>query len=492
MKKIRIMAMFLAIVMCIGMFAGCGKADTQDPAGSVTGGNSKGDGGATKRPSKETPEKEKPAADNNDEKTGARKIIDGTLVYDGVAFIEVEERTEKGTDEVIYAVDMKNSKILYNFTEKTGLKHIADAPSWEDWEYRGSMMTYSDGVMVWENILYDKQGNIVASPEKNGYHMLISGAVNGYIFACKLGKDFSGDKLYFGVLNTKGEWVRELSAESAMADYLPEDLSLELENGTFSPSSQAAIRSWCRFYSTPDRSYSAGVRGLPLLENVQTFVGFDAGFYNKDYLYDPVNDVVYESYPYIGNSRVSSPAISRFASDGTEEVLLTGYQTFGVFEDAIFAISIGYTSNASKSLLISTEGDVIIDFKDYDITTVGAWTGEYFLCTVYNSSGETYACVFNKDGELMFEPVQTYTPYVRFWSGGFILLETVRDGNGSDCGTRLIAYDLKGKSKVLGTLSETINDIGFWVFEDGIIVVRNHDTYIRYINMNGEEIITLK
>ncbi|MBE6533946.1 MAG: hypothetical protein E7678_03130 [Ruminococcaceae bacterium] len=134
-------------------------------------------------------------ADNADPQilTAGLNIKYGTSFSDGVAFI-----TYQGTGgETKNAAIDKTGNVLYN-------------PTFNIHTNKG----YHNGILVLDNVIYDKVGNVIASPEISGYDALISGNCNGYVLAKKVVESYNGDKIYLGVIGNDGKWKYELSDQN--------------------------------------------------------------------------------------------------------------------------------------------------------------------------------------------------------------------------------------------------------------------------------------
>lgn len=92
---------------------------------------------------------------------------------------------------------------------------------------------YQQGIRVVGNLIYDKTGKVIANPADTGYDALLTGNCNGYVLAKKTDQpvlpapEASGNPtetvptptgtVLVGVLNNKGEWVHEPSADHPVA-----------------------------------------------------------------------------------------------------------------------------------------------------------------------------------------------------------------------------------------------------------------------------------
>ena len=82
----------------------------------------------------------------------------------------------------------------------------------DDGEYKGYHTVRCNGDTFFRNnTLYDKYGNIIISPEKNGFDSCAY-VTEDYIFVLKTDESFNGDTHYLGILDINGQWILPLSA----------------------------------------------------------------------------------------------------------------------------------------------------------------------------------------------------------------------------------------------------------------------------------------
>lgn len=152
-----------------------------------------------------------------------------TRFSDGVAFVKYKASDGK----IKYAAIDKNGDILY---EPTFRINDSIFPSFNNGitYYFNDSLCYRNGILVTENKIYDKKGKVIASSEISGYDTLVSDNCNGYVLAKKTVESFSGDKLYIGVLDNKGNWKVPLSdAHPIIIAY--QEYSKKTYGGAYSP-----------------------------------------------------------------------------------------------------------------------------------------------------------------------------------------------------------------------------------------------------------------
>ena len=146
-----------------------------------------------------------------------RKIQSALPFSDGVAFVSlVEYENDKLCRQYWVAIDT-SGKILFELEEK-GME-----TSWRTPYQNGVTVNYESYGDL-DDIIYDKNGNAVASPEKNGYDEILAFQENlRYFIVGKTEESFSGDRYLIGVINNHGEFIRPLSDTHPIAQFMKEN-----------------------------------------------------------------------------------------------------------------------------------------------------------------------------------------------------------------------------------------------------------------------------
>lgn len=244
--------------------------------------------------------------------------------------------------------------------------------------------------------LYDLNGNIIISPEMQGFDS-ISYVSDDYLFVYKKDSGFDGDVYYFGVLDTSGNWVQPLSSKLDIFKY-------EIKFPQNTP------------YVNSDK----GDFVMIMTEEYQYTTG--ATKENKILLYDFINDkVVYEFYDSNiflredisawKESKIINNAFYHHVDHGSgyvrydfstkkESVLFSDIRIDAVFNEAILT---------SDKKLCDYDGNVIIDLNDYDLAKPSEnlfYKGGYATFIAAGKDSGYYLCCVNQKGEKVFDPIK--------------------------------------------------------------------------------------
>ena len=371
----------------------------------------------------------------------------GTAFSDGVAFIQYVDENENYKSAAIDTT----GKILFEPDENFNLEGTPG---------------YKNGIMVIDNLVYDKTGKVIASPEITGYDKLISENCNGFVLAMKTEESFSGDKCCFGVLDNKGEWKYPLSDKNPIAEVYSKQIS---EYGK-----QFSSIHISEYISDTVLKISFGV------------VGTDEQYYNivtneltKGYFH-------YESRNYQGQDT----GIYKYDLSGDRSLILKDIVGEIFFENAFIGTALtwnedGYIEGGYK--IYDYSGNVITDLSDYKFASNWSNNGdgkyyvnEHLLIPMDNGSGSKYLCLINKSGKTAFEPIK-----MESWDDFYPLDETgfVYISKNENQGITYIHYDFSGNKIEYQDVME------FGGFSEGLALVKNSAGQYYYINVNGEKII---
>ena len=309
------------------------------------------------------------------------------------------------------------------------------------------MVSYSGGIRVEENCVYDKTGKLIASPELSGYDRLISGNCNGYVVALKVEESVSGDTYYVGVLNNKGQWQQPLSADHPIVK---------------SYQAQGASLRNIHKLQPPHECEDATI--LELLMGI----GTDGAYYNV--LTNEVTNgyVHYEDRHYQGQER----GIYRYDTTG-ERTLIVPEVVGETFFDEVF---VGYASWDDHTYAVyDYTGKVVTDLSSYTITKAADYHNGYLLAEVDNGTGSTYLCLFNSAGQLVGEAIKKEYGdyYFTLNDDGFVYRKE----------SAYVFYDYKGNATEF-TEVDAMED-----FVDGLAACRKVNGTYCYINTKGEVVI---
>ncbi len=324
---------------------------------------------------------------NNGANSGDSSQNTATITYslkkaspfsDGVAYVTlVETRVIDGntTTEEYQAIIDTDGKILHKFSPE----ELKGAPlNYELKFYNG--VTYNE----YNNTIYDKSFNVIASPESKGYDTVApSGWLFGkpYIHDCgyflvyKTEEAFTGDKCFVGVLDTNGNYTVPLSDTHPIAQIM--------------------------------------------CENNYTFKNFDIeyigdGYYELEYggYYNILTNKITPDYPHYEYNTPSYGDFSIIDENGNYTTLPEGdyqhicdnYYLYSPEEPSIYN---GYSRTEAKLADVSS-GSVLIDFGNYKLysSDTASYHNGYFLSLVKNDQGAIYCCLFDRNGEPAFDPIR--------------------------------------------------------------------------------------
>ncbi len=374
-----------------------------------------------------------------------RNILSATDFSNEVAFITYED--ENGNYKTI-AVDTKG-ETLYECTEN---------------------MTYSkyiNEIMVVDNLIYNKNGEVIASPEKTGYDSLVSDNINGLVMAIKKEESFDGDVYKIGVLNNKGEWEYPLSEKNPIV------LKFK-EKGT-----------------QMDEFFVSGIPENSVNSNI---ISIKTGLFDNVY-YDMENNKCYNGYVHYESEYYQGQAngIYQYTLNGDKKLVIPNVQGYPMFDDVFIGIPTidydgYYEPDESKQYLYDYSGNIIIDLSNYkninttldfessDINYVNG----HLLVTVENGTGGLYLALIKKDGTTAFEPVKMglRDKCYPLDEKGFVL-----ESYSEDDEQVFTAYSYNGDT----TIYEDITYFGG--FNDGLALVKNSGGQHYYIDFEGNKVI---
>lgn len=370
----------------------------------------------------------------------------GTAFSDGVAFIQYMDENENYKTA---AIDTTGN-ILFEPDENFNLERATG---------------YKNGIMVIDNLIYDKAGKIIASPEITGYDELLTGNCNGYVLAKKKEKSFSGDKYYIGVLNNKGTWEHSLSVDNPIVK------EFEKEG--------ADVGS---LYIDSSYDYISDT-------TLKISIGFSTERYYNIVKNELTNGYVYyESRNYQGQDA----GIYKYDLSGNRTLILKDIVGETFFENAFIGTALtwnedGYVEGGYK--IYDYSGNVITDLSNYKLASNWSNNGagkyyvnEHLLIPMDNGSGSKYLCLINKSGKTAFEPIKmgSEDDFYALDENGFVY-KSVDENNNSNVTYKLYDYS--------GNITEFEDITGFYGFNEGLALVKNAAGQYFYINIKGEKVI---
>lgn len=391
---------------------------------------------------------DEPSAPDEPNSSEEFNIQFGTNFSDGVAFIYYLDENE------VYktaAID-KTGNILFEPDDNFDMSHG---------------YCYKNGIMVIDNLIYDKTGKIIASPEITGYDELMTKNCNGFVIAVKTEESFSGDKYCVGVLDNKGQWKYPLSSENPIAKEYEKQLT--------------------EYEGIPGRSSIYVSEYISDTVVKIEFPNWDDYYYNI-----ATNELTngYIHYEY-RNYQGEDAGIYQYDSSGNYSLILKDITDYTFFEDAFIGAALiedenGYSESSYK--IYDYNGNVLTDLSDYKLASF--WSGygsgsyyvnEHLLVSVNNDTSSNYLCLINKAGEIAFEPIKMEhgDDFYPLDETGFVYVTD----NANKYST-YTHYDFSGNT------IEYTDVIDFRGFHEGLAIVQNSDGQCYYMNVNGKKVIS--
>lgn len=357
---------------------------------------------------------------------------------------------------------------------------------------------YKNGICVVGDVIYDKTGAVIASPDKSGYDALITNDCGGYVLAKKLSPLPAGEtkataatttttaaatsttlvdtttttvdttqptdttptmpliptgmELSIGVLNNKGEWEHPLSTDHPIAKALssaahPEEHFTLIAEGVLQV--HADLTAQPQFYHFADNKMTS------------------------DYAH-------YESMEY----QDEDSGIYKVMADGTKELVIANVVVVYPFQDAFIGRSIveGEEGEEPQTLikLYDYKGKALADLTAYPTTEKYYYVTERLLITVDDGSGNRQLALLQKDGTPIMDPVAlnlrdtVYPPD----ETGFVIAGYTADGVVS-----YRHYDYAGNVSIYTDVT------AFNGFSEGLAAVTLSDGRLVYINQMAEIVI---
>ncbi|MGN0618225.1 MAG: hypothetical protein ACI4J7_04310 [Ruminiclostridium sp.] len=319
-------------------------------------------------------------------------VSDATGFYDGIAILEID-----------MTGDNDNNFYAYNYYDKTyTLLEIEEMP-----------MCYSGTTAVLKDysILSLTSGKIIMSPgddydrliksetvfetkDKGSYYYYNNGRetecyFGDYLIAFKEEEKFEGNIYSLGVIDNNGNWVVPMSSELSIFNSVSfEDEQNLIETGAFG-------------YSY---DYSFNYIGNGIIE---------VGKYAYSFLDDAIICETSGQAQFATDKAILVDSIYGNAlyiyNRLTDEWLKYNYD-FHLATEKGFLIS-HYDSDRNKTVYLILDYDLntIFDLSDYDSVSSGSlqFTDNNAAFTAKGASGDTYFCVIDKNGDLVFEPIKS-------------------------------------------------------------------------------------
>ena len=349
---------------------------------------------------------------------------------------------------------------------------------------------YKNGIRVVGNVIYDKTGAVIASPELSGYDSLLTGNCDGYVLAKKVAPltlpaptaDTTATKaetsatkaetsatdapavdipvtnavtLSIGVLNNKGEWEHPLSAEHPIAVAIT-TAAQPAENFTFI--AKDVLQVYVDTAATPQ------------------YYHFSTNTLTPDYVH-------YQSFNY----QDEDTGIYQVAEDGSKKMVIKDVVSDYSFKDVFIGRTTQYPAEDDED----QEPKTIIKLYDYKGKALADLTayptdGKYFfiadrlLIQTDDGMGNRSLVLLSKDGKVIIDPVPlnlrdvVYAPN----EAGFVVESHSAEG--------VVTYR---HYDYIGNATDYTNVAAFTGFAEGLAAVTLTDGTLCYINHMAEIVI---
>lgn len=421
--------------------------------------------------------------------------------------IDYTEEPGKTPLNLTYATSFSDGVALVRYRDGDGAEHGAaintagdvlfEMP--EDMPFEGE--GYKNGVRVVGDVMYDKTGAVIASPELSGYESLMTGNCGGYVLAkmavstvlptpemptvsesttsttATAAASESADStasttapteeqpvapapvtVSIGVLNNKGEWVHPLSTDHPIAQALA-----------------AAAQSAATFTYVTEDVLRVSVEGV----GAPRYYHFSTNTLTADYVH-------YVSFEQQGEEHAG---IYRMAEDGSKELVLKNIIGDYFFEDAFIGRSVIPTYTATMGTIVGPttlydyEGNELMDLSAYPLSgPLAFYYNGYLTLPTTDELGSRLLVVLDAQGQPVSDPLVLgmrdvyYAPDV----SGFVVESYTADG-----AVTYRHYDYTG------AVTEYADVTFFLGFHEGLAVatLRGDEERYYYINHRAEIVL---
>ena len=348
--------------------------------------------------------------------------------------------------------------------------------------------------------LYDKNCNVIIDPETMGFDDYLT-VQNDYVVVYKIDSGFSGDTVSLGVIDTKGNWIRELSDKAKIFDYdIDKNAIKELNHSDYlrlfyddSDGSFYIIASLYRENANyDDRKFGFVVYDVLKDEIVcecedpsKTFIRVPYSWFFTDsgafYIdshsvtgYSKRLDTLAQTF-YSGNSLYRVPGGALYVSEWEGKAQENG--------EWVDRTNVAGLYSPDGQYLVTLQGIELVDYVKYLVYSSG--------CGAFIAKGKDsgcYFCVTDKNGTV-FEPVKIIDSssfevedfsYFSLDENG-IVFQNYRENT-------LYAVDLKGNVKKIDTgAMKVIN----YNLKTGDYALRDNYNDVHFYNESGEQLFDI-
>lgn len=350
---------------------------------------------------------------------------------------------------------------------------------------------YQNGIRVVGDVIYDKTGAVIASPEISGYDKLLTGNCGGYVLAYKVEVPAQPAPLpevtsttattksnkttkaatattqaekppvvnapmpCVGVLNNKGEWAQALSNDHPLAKLMTDTTTFRLEK-------EGVLQVTVDATAAPQ------------------YYHFSNNTVTPDYVH----------YVSVGQQEEDTAiGIYQMAADGSKTLKVENVIGDYFFDNAFIGRSVtisiepGVEPELGTSKLYDYEGNELMDLTDHPLSGPNAYyVWDHLVLPTVDEMGTRLLAVLNKEGQLAFQPLVLgmRDRYFAPDESGFVVESYTADGAVS-----YRHYDYSG------TVTEYSDVTSFAGFVGGLAVatLRGDSQQYYYINHRAEIVL---
>ena len=420
--------------------------------------------------------------------------------------VNYTEEPGKAPLNLTYATSFSDGVALVSYLDGDGAEHRAaintagdvlfELP--EDMPFEGE--GYKNGVRVVGDVMYDKTGAVIASPEKSGYDSLMTGNCGGYVLA---------KMAVSTVLPTPELPTSSTTASTSASSAVAEDASATTTTTTTAPTENvpAAVTvsigvlnnegEWVHPLST-DHPIARAMAAASQPAEMFTYVTEDVLRVYVDaaaapqYYHFSTNTLTvdYAHYASFEQQGADHAGIYWMAEDGSKELVLKNIIGDYFFDDAFIGRSVTPTFTATEGTIVGPpklydyEGNALMDLSAYPLSgPLAFYQNGYLTLPTTDTLGSRLLVVLDAQGNLAFEPLALgmrdvyYPPDV----SGFVVESYTADG-----AVTYRHYDYTG------AVTEYTDATSFLGFYEGLAVVTLRGDTERYYYINHRAEIVLR
>ena len=371
------------------------------------------------------------------------QVFDASSFQDGIAFVRYRVKN----------IETEKLELRVSAINKTG-KILWELPIGANDDFPEIM---NGTLMLNQKTVYDINGKQVASPESHGYDEIVGRSETQFLVH-KTEKSFEGNAEYYGVFDSKGEWLFPMTSDLTLAGVTWERCGLVCDNVLFMIKTSEQLGG---YYHIDTQQLTPN---YPNVFMVKPYSNQPAGIYKCD-------------------------------ENGNQTMLLDGYSIaneFGSnFYDTVYICS-KEENGVNHYVAVDMLGNILADYGTANnLTSPRGYYNGNLLCTALNPSGDAYYAIVTPEGKLAFDPIpasghiidsMTRNPLTE---EGFVTYAVT-----SLWGREFSLHDYKGN---VVTFTESINNVQLGLIHDfscGLALTENGDSKC-FIDTTGKIVIDL-